>query len=239
MILSLFKKIKIFYYINDVKKKCFSNLNYIFKDKKNLQFMSVPRTGSTLCINLFEKFKLNVDWNNHYVKPKYQSKKGYLISIRDPIDRFISAFYHTKYVQKTYYYKDFFYLYPEVDILARNLKNNKSKKYIKLSHHLHEGLSTFFKIEDIKKNPPLYIFEFSSLHKDIFFFLKNINRINKKKLNQFLTIVKGTSPNKKKLSSIGKKNLKIFLSEDYKVYNYLIKRKSKVNLKFKQKLLLK
>ena len=110
------------------------------------------------------------------------------------------------------------------------------KKYIRLSHHLHEGLSTFFKIEDIKRNPPIYIFEFSSLHKDIFFFLKNVNRINKNKLNQFLAIVKNSSPNKKKLSSIGKKNLKIFLREDYKVYNYLIKRKSKINLKFINKI---
>ena len=236
MIKSFLKKNEIFYYINDIKNKCFSNLNYFFKDKNNLQFIRVPRTACSFCTRMFEKFKLNIDSNNHYVKPKYQSKKGYLISIRDPIDRFISAFYHVKHVQKIYFHKDFFYLYPEVDTLARNLKNNETKKYIRLSHHLHEGLSTFFKIEDIKRNPPIYIFEFSSLHKDIFFFLKNVNRINKNKLNQFLAIVTNSSPNKKKLSSIGKKNLKIFLREDYKVYNYLIKRKSKINLKFINKI---
>ena len=92
---------------------------------------------------------------------------------------------------------------------------NETKKYIRLSHHLHEGLSTFFKIEDIKRNPPIYIFEFSSLHKDIFFFLKNVNRINKNKLNQFLAIVKNSSPNKKKLSHSGHDNAPSPYFEDF------------------------
>ena len=61
MIKSFSKKIEIFYYINDIKNKCFSNLNYFFKDKNNLQFIRVPRTACSFCTGMFEKFKLNIE----------------------------------------------------------------------------------------------------------------------------------------------------------------------------------
>jgi len=229
---SFFKKFKFIYHINDIKNYYLSNLNFIFRNKKKIQFITVPRTGCTLLLTLFDKFRLNVDWNNHYVKPKYHTNNNYIISIRNPVDRFISAFYHAKYNQKIYYHKNFFILYPEVDDLAKNINKSESTKYIRLSHHLNESLSTFFKIEHIKKNPPLFIFEFSSLHKDIYSFLKNFDKIDKKKISNFLSKILGTSPNKKKLSIVGEKKLKLFLSKDFKVYNYLINNKLKINSNF-------
>ena len=229
------KKIQFFFYVNDIIKYYKSNINFFFKKKKKLQFITVPRTGSTLLINLFNKFKLNIDWNNHYVKPKYFTNSNYIISIRNPLDRFISAFYHVKYNQKIYYHKNFFILYPEVDDLAKNINKKETKKYIRLCHHLNEGLSTFFKIEDIKKNPPLYIFEFLSLHRNIYYFLKDSNIVDKKKLNNFLSKVFGKSTNKKKLSKISERKLKLFLKQDFKIFNYLMKNKSKINSNFNTK----
>ena len=114
----------------------------------------MPRTGCTLCINLFDKFRLNIDWNNHYVKPKYQTNNNYIISIRNSIDRFISAFYYDKHGKQTNYHKNFFTLCPEVDDLVKNINKSEVTKYIRLSHHLNEGLSSFFKIKHIKKNAP-------------------------------------------------------------------------------------
>ena len=102
-------------------------------------------------------------------------------------------------------------------------------------HHLNEGLSTFFKIEDIKKNPPLYIFEFLSLRKNIYHFLKDSNIVDKKKLDNFLNKVFGKSPNKKKLSKISERKLKLFLKQDFKTFNYLMKNKSKINSNFNRK----
>ena len=148
------KKIQFFFYVNDIIKYYKSNINFFFKKKKKLQFITVPRTGCTLLINVFNKFKLNIDWNNHYVKPKYFINSNYIISIRNPVDRFISAFYHAKYNQKIYYHKNFFILYPEVDDLAKNINKSEATKYMRLCHHLNESLSTFFKIEHIKKKPP-------------------------------------------------------------------------------------
>ena len=142
----------------------------------------MPRTGCTLCINLFDKFRLNIDWNNHYVKPKYQTNNNYIISIRNSIDRFISAFYYDKHGKQTNYHKNFFTLCPEVDDLVKNINKSEVTKYIRLSHHLNEGLSSFFKIKHIKKTPPLYVFEFSSLHKDIHSFLRVFDIFDKKKL---------------------------------------------------------
>ena len=230
--LSSLKRFKFFYLINDIKNYYFNNLKFIFKYKRKLQFITVPRTGCTLCINMFNKFRLNIDWNNHYVKPKYNSSNNYIISIRNPVDRFISAFYHAKYNQQIFYHKDFFILYPEIDDLAKNIHKKEATEYIRLCHFLNETLSTFFNIEYIKKNPPLYILEFSSLHKDIYFFLKNFNKVDKKKIAKFLSNIFGSSPNKKKLSSDGKKKLNFFLREDIKVYNYLIKNKPKINSNF-------
>ena len=207
-------------------------MNFIFRNKKKIQFITVPRSGTTLCLNLFDKFRLNVDWNNHYVKPKYHTNINYIIAIRNPVDRFISAFYHSKYNQQIFYHKNFFTLYPEVDDLAKNINKSEATKYIRLCHHLNEGLSTFFKIEHIKKNPPLYIFEFSSLHKDMYSFLKSFD---KKKISSSLSKIFGNSPNKKKLSKIGERNLKLFLKQDYKIFNFLMKNKSKINLNFNRK----
>ena len=161
----MFEKIKILlktyryvYHVNDIINYYLSNWNFIFRNKKKIQFITVPRSGTTLCVNLFDKFRLNVDWNNHYVKPKYHTNNNYIIAIRNPVDRFISAFYYSKYNQQIYYHKNFFTLYPEVDDLAKNINKSEATKYIRLCHHLNESLSTFFKIKHIKKNPPLYNF---------------------------------------------------------------------------------
>ena len=66
----------------------------------------------------------------------------------------------------------------------------------------------------------------------MYFFLKVFD---KKKISSSLSKIFGNSPNKKKLSKIGETNLKLFLKQDYKIFNYLMKNKSKINLNFNRK----
>jgi hypothetical protein len=224
------KKIKTVYYLNDVFKFFFYNLKYSFTKNNNLQFIIVPRSGTTLIDNIIDFFKLEIDYDNHYVKPKYNLKRNYIISIRDPIERFVSAFYHTKSNQKITFYKKFFETYPDVNSLANDLPSNKAISHIRFTHVLNEGLATFLSIDDIKKNNPKFIFDYSSLHDDIKVFLEKKLPHKKNEIDKLLNTTFGET-NKGHLNDGGLQNLKEFLKKDIEVYDYLKMMKKTTNLK--------
>ena len=195
-----------------------------------MQFVAVPRSGTTLIGNIIKSQKLEIDYCNHYVKPKYNLKKNYIISIRDPIDRFVSAFYHTKFNQKITFYKNFFETYPDINSLANDLTSNKAIRHIRLTHVLNEGLATFLSIDDIKKNNPKFIFDYSSLHDDIKVFFEKKLPHKKNEVDKLLNITFGKT-NKDQLNDRGFQNLKKFLKKDIEVYDYLKIIKKTINLK--------
>ena len=228
LILDFLKKNIVIYYLNDLKKLIFENF-FLLKNNRTY-FIAIPRSGTTLIGNMLYKFNINIEWSNHYLKPKFNSNITHIVSIRNPIDRFISAFYHTKYNQKITFYKDFFIKYPEVTDLIENLHTADALKHVRLTHVLNEGLSKFYTLENLKKTPPIYIFLYETLHKDIKHFFIQKLKIDKKKINKELKFDYGKSK-KKKLNKKNKKKLLNFLKEDIKIYNYLLKMQKKINLK--------
>lgn len=221
------KKNKFLYIINNIVKKICSNL---YVDYKKTYFIAVPRSGTTLIGKLLKEFNQKIEWSNHFFKPKFFNKLNYIVSIRDPSSRFISAFYHSKFNQQNSYYKNFFSTYPEVGNLIDDLGSIKAKSHINLTTVLNESLSTFFTIDYLKKNPPLYIFNYSTIYNDIKKFFYKENRNNSKKFIKILKKNYGKT-SKKKISKKRLIKLKNYLKKDYIIYDYLLKLKKNYNSK--------
>ena len=230
----ILKKIKFFYFSNDLLKLFLTNFIGFFLCKNKITFIQVPRSSTTLINsiikeNIKDKSKLflsNKYFSNHYLKPKFFFPKKYFVSLRDPVERFVSAYYHLKNNQSVTYYDDFFEKYPTIDILADKITSKKTKKYIRLSHHLNENLNTFFSIKKINKNKPIFVIDSRYLKKDLkIFFLKflslqNIN-LNRIKNNKIIT-------KKSNLKKKTKSKLRNFLAEDYLIYYELKKIRKKI-----------
>ena len=117
----------------------------------------VPRSSTTIITKIIKKIndydkKIHIPYN-HFFKPKYNPNIQYFISIRDPIERFISCYFHLKNSQFLTFYDDFFKVYPSIEKLANEVFTPKAKEYLKLSHHFNENLETFGSIVFFKKTP--------------------------------------------------------------------------------------
>ena len=225
------KKIKLFYYLNDISKLILNNLK---SRRKKLIFAQVPRSSTTIIITLIKnnlKDHSKLDFPNHFFKPKFNKNCNYFISIRDPIERFVSAYNHIKKGQFISYYEDFFFQFPTIEILAKQLFTKKAMSYVRLSHHLNEDLKSFVSLEYLKKNMPSFIISHDDLLKDTENFLKL--RFDQKKIDvsHFQKKIITTQKKEINLSKSALMNLKKFLSKDYEIYNYLIKEKQKINTK--------
>ena len=224
------KKNKFIYQLNENKKFFFEN--FLFTKVNKLYFIAIPRSGTTLIGKLLHYFKLDIIWSNHYLKPKFNNKIIYITAIRNPIQRFVSAFYHTKFNQKKTFYKNFFLKYPEVSDLIDDINDKNAISHIKLTHVLNEGLSTFYTIDYLKKNPPKFIFLYDKINHELNFFFNKILGFNKHELKKRILYKYGVTK-KKKLTNTQKKKLSLFLKNDIEIYNYLLKIRKKTNSKFK------
>ena len=225
------KKIKFLYYLNDVSNLISANLRL---ENKKLIFTQVPRCSTSIITSLIKKNlkdQSNIEFPTHYFKPKFNKNCNYFISIRDPIERFASAYFHLKNGQFITYYDDFFSIYPTIEKLAKEIFSKKARNYIRLSHHLNEDLNSFITIEFLKKNLPAYLITHDSLLKDTEDFLKlrlNLNSFDKTDFKKEIITTKKDDISLSKNALI---NLKEFLKKDYEIYNYLIKEKKKINSK--------
>ena len=227
----LLKKIKFFYYLNDVSKLISNNIRFV---NKKLIFAQIPRCSTSIIISLIKKNlqdQSNIEFPNHYFKPKFNKNYNYFISIRDPIERFASAYFHLKNGQFITYYDDFFSMYPTIEKLAQEIFSKKAMSYVRLSHHLNEDLKSFISIEYLKKNLPTYLISHDSLLQDTEDFLKIRLGSNFFNSNNFKSKNIATNKNDIPLSKKSIVNLKEFLKRDYQIYNFLIKEKNNINFK--------
>ena len=229
MIKKIIKKIKFFYYLNDLNNLFLANIKGFFLSKQKITFVQIPRTTTTLINELIKKNIKNskkIYTPNHYLKPKYCFLDNYFVTLRDPVERFVSAYYHLKNSQFITYYKDFFEKYPTIDALADKITLKRTKNYIRLSHHLNENLNTFFSIDVINKNKPIFIIDNQYLKKDLkifFSYFLNIKNINLNVIDNKKKITKKSILKKKT-----KNKLKRFLAEDYLIYYELKKIRKKI-----------
>lgn len=224
--------------------------NIIFKNNfkkfdKKIIFIHIPKTSGTYLAKTFKNFKLDnkIIWNAHSIKVfQLNNTVDYIISIRNPYSRLMSAFYdvkrlYKKKLVKKKIFKKIFIKYETfndlcIEIYDKNKKLNKDiENFFYSTHHIISGYSFFY--HNIKPNiiKPKYIFEHERIEEDIKFFL-NKNKIAYKK--NYLKN-KNIYENKynKVLSVKSKKNLKRFFGpNEFNIYNFLKKNKQKINKKF-------
>jgi len=230
----VFKQIKFFYYFNDLLKLIIENIKVYLLSNNKLVFIQIPRTNSSLIKDIIQnkvKIKSMFYISDHFLKPKYSNPNKYFVSIRDPIDRFVSAYFHLKNNQFKSFYGDFFKVYPNINVLAEKIFSKKAQNYIRLSHHINENFQTFFNIEKLRKNKPFFVIDINNFENDIQLFFKFILKdkkkirlnFNKKKIKKY----------KSYLSLKSRRNLKKYLAKDYFIYHELKKIRKKIIYKMK------
>jgi hypothetical protein len=219
--------------------------NLFFRKKitsKKIIFIHLPKTSGRYLGKIFKQFKLNKDiqTNSHQIKI-FQLKKNnkYIISIRDPFSRIISAFYDSKRLYKSGklvgpLYDYIFLNYINFNELCEAIYNNNKDKNIHinnffyLTHHIVTGYSYFYFNTNPRVYNPYFIFEHETLYTDVKFFLKKMHISYKGDLPSIKNLKYDKS-----LSSLSKKNLKLFFGNDeFEIYEYLKKNKNKINSNF-------
>jgi hypothetical protein len=196
------------------------------------ELIHIGKCGGSSVLKLLRNLNYNIN-HIHVSKPEFDINKKYIITIRNPVDRFISAFnwrYHkviTTKEQKNRYKgeKKLLEYYGNVNALAEDLYKPNGKLNIKLSskryyiHHLYEDINFYLGsfLNNCKKNNIRAVLLTETLDDDL-----------KKKFG----IPKKNVPHKLKnkiyskyLSDLGLSNLKRWLRKDYKCINRLFKKK--------------
>ena len=213
------------YDLNNYNSDC--NLSYLLNTKM-FTFVHIGKTGgSTIKKNLNQK-SINFK-HEHCCEIKYKPNKFYIISIRNPISRFISAFNWRYYllrtkIQKNDYELKIYEKYKNVNYLAENLYINnelnieldKDINKIYKKHPSHLGMDINFYIgkllEKCSKKQILTVLKTETLNYDFNnFFNLEIKEILKKNSN--------SSEN---ISHLAYKNLKKYLKKDYDCIQKLI-----------------
>lgn len=207
----------------------------------NIYFMHINKCGGTSLRTAFSKINITSEIKiisfPHAVKSKYlnfENKNKYMMSIRHPLSRVVSAFYDRKRSKNLKDPEEIkcFQTFPEINDLGEALSSknlntkNKAiyslKKMAIVKHKLEEWIS----IEFLKKNKLFFLFELENINSDFYKFC------NKVKLNKkiFLKLInKNTALKKQKLSKLAKKNFIKYYKNDLKIYNYLLNNKKNIN----------
>lgn len=218
--------------------------NYKFRKypKDQIFFFHISKCAGTALSDVFneinQKSNINILRFGHAVKSKhvnFSKKNRYIVNIREPLDRFLSAFYARKKSPNLIDKNEIncFENFPDANLLAESLtstnlttKNNAlyAMKKIKLVNH---NYSQWFNIDFINKHQPFFIFEQENIEKDFKRFCKKIN-FNK---NIELKVVNKNKifPKKTILTKKSTENLKNYMKEDIKIYNKLLNLKSIIN----------
>jgi adenylate kinase family enzyme len=236
------EKIYYIYILNyKINSLYFKIISFFLFFKKKIHFISIPRTGSTLLRASIKSFNnidnLHIIHNSHFVKTNV-FLKNYVISIREPVDRFISLFYHYKLNQKIGYYQKYLDQFDSVDDFIDTLEDKKTKKFLTSSHHFKENLETFITKEFLLKNPPRFIFLFDDIKNDFTKYVSTLDKnINLNEIDQFFMIKFGEtrtrrSKEERNLNLRNISKLKNYLKNEYILYNYLLDIRKKINKQF-------
>ena len=225
----------------------YQNCSNIFKKKKfnnpdSTYFLHIGKCAGTNLIYSFEN-KINlISVGHRYKLYSINENMKYIFSYRDPAERIYSAFYSIKNRGKPRHdwgshnilQKFMFSIYDNFNDLAENLFSKKiikrflSKICLNIIFENHQPISTWFTIDELEKKKPIFIFNVSSIGEDLIKFNKKFNLdINLSSNSKIMN--RSIENNKDNLSFIAKENLKRYLSEDYKIFNYLETKKEEIN----------
>ena len=227
-------KIYLFFKLIKFKLRFKQRLYYIYSrfndTKKTLVYIHVGKCGgaslkptiykSQIVQNSFKKI-----FYFHVQKPPILKRASYAVIIRDPIQRTISAFnwrYKRVVLDKCYdplNEKKILLKYKSINALAEKLYvdgalNEKVEKELMNITHIRENIA--FYLQDVLNNVKLRkffaIFFQESLNDDISYFLNIQNNFEKNK---------NTEIRNNKLSKTAIHNLKMFLRNEYELYETL------------------
>ena len=239
--LKLILGIKIFFLLKKIyflkfKSKIQLNNNYVY-------FLHIGKSGGTILKSIFSNQKNQrkelkfIGLPERYKLYQLNSKQKYIFSIRNPIDRYLSAFTSRKkksdvWTKEYYSIEGFgFYLYDDANKLAEDLYCKNLFKMVKAHISMrcipiiNENIFSWFTLNDLKKNPPLFIFENSTINED----WKNFSVIfnfDENDMSNHMHMRNKTLDKKSKLSEIAKHNLKKYYKIDFEIYNYCLRIKN-------------
>lgn len=210
---------------------------YILNRESIIIYCRIGKSGSTLLTQALEKYEKKNKFQIcqfHLQKALFKKKSKYIIILRNPIRRTISAFYSDEHKSKKMLKK-----YGSFNLICENLFIKKNRIFSR-NINLHNELNTFehikkniqFHLEKVinklKSDQIFYIFTQENLSKEIFEVLK-IKKNNTVNLGKY---------NKKDivLSNLAKENLKKFLKIEYQYIKKLNKLK-KIDKKSYEKLI--
>ncbi len=189
--------------------------------KQHFVFVHLGKTGGTSVVNMLRKHQFNFDVI-HVHKIKYDPLKKYVLLLRDPIERFISAFnwryfllvddiqkknWNTSTKPSSKNELELLKKYNTPNALAEDINNfNYEKDYI---HHINENLEFYFQNFPLPNKNIIGILNTKSLQED-FQHLFGINEL--------LTREKQNSHYSTFLSEQAKANLLKFLEKEYQIY---------------------
>ena len=213
----------------------------------DIYFLHIRKSGGTNLGNSFNK--INKNSSTKIIKLRHRDKiynleknQKYCFSVRDPITAYVSAFNDRKRegrptfnIKKNLFEKISFYFFKSSDELAKNLySKNVYKKIlsnfaIRSITHVNEPLYSWFKISEIKRHKPYFIFDVKTLRSDYELFCKKL-KIKNNELSSDKIIIHKSPVIKDKLSKTSKANLKKYFSKDIEIYNYIHSIKNTINL---------
>ncbi len=196
---------------------------------KNQEFVFVHlgKTGGSSIIDSLKKHGFHKFEVIHVQKVKYNPNKKYVLLLRDPIARFISAFNWRYFLliddkQKKSWDKNtkpasknelqLLLKYKTPNALAEDIVNfNYNKDYI---HHINEGYEFYFNdfILNFDKKSILGIMKTESLQEDFSCLFGISAKLSNEKQNSSYC---------KSLSELGRQNLIAFLKKDYIIFKQL------------------
>ena len=164
------------------------------KEKPNTKFIHIGKCGGSYMINTLKIPEYHF-WRARIKQPKYNKNERYIIWIRDPVKRYISAFNYVRSIINTKKSKKQLHtinkttsLCPKREIkkiktgVAYNKEYDNLILYFKSANHLAESLSSNNKIE---RNKALKLMNNSTEHifKGIGWYLQNGDFVKKKHKN--------------------------------------------------------
>lgn len=205
-------------------------INIIKKNINNFRFIHIGKCGGQTIKHFFNLYDTKIKTYHVFDNIEFNHNLQYIICIRNPILRAISAFNfryqechevpRTKYHLSKENEEDILLKYKTLDKLAFNLynsgiKNTKTHKELFTIGHIEHNIAYYLKnlLDKISPNQILFVFKQENLNEDIktFFNVQCITPVYHHKLNK-----------KKYLTKTSYKNLKKALSSDYQCLSKLI-----------------
>jgi len=184
-------------------------------DNKPFIFIHIGKCGGSTIANTLRNHNIKFD-RVHATRPQYQSDKKYLISLRNPVERFVSAFYWRKRLvstqQQDRFYGEykFFQKFKTIEDLINNDITILRKNY---AHHIKEDIN-FYLGDFVNQCDPTNVIGIvctENLNKDI----ENIFDIKVREVHI------NTNNNKKELQEKYRESLKKYLYKDYLIIEKL------------------